>query len=477
MSDENRYVSNSYLENFEENEENRNMIEKKINEYVRELNSDLSYHRNSSIYCGIGGILYMNMILYENSKDNKYLLYCKDIIRYMDNYKERKNSITFLEGCTGIYSLCSMIYYYLGNEKHIEYLNMLINHLIKYKDELLKVNSECELLYGKCGYIYSFLFCKNIWMQYKEKKYIILKYLYYIMNSIFDYGIEKGRHFYDLTSLSLYYEWHEKIYLGAAHGYAGIFFVLFKLIHFFKNHIDDLCVSLEMENKSAKSDQKESNKKKNNNNDDGDGDDVYGDNNLKNKVMNKLDEYIHLIYKVTDEILTLYSTDNFNIYSSVKIDNMSSEQKTKKKKKEILLQWCHGNIGYIILLIKLLEYDNIPTYFKTKYNKEYINNMGLLIWRKGLLKKGLGLCHGISGNGIIFLYLYNYTQNKIWYLRAYKYALFSIKYFHKFCNIPDRPLSLFEGYAALVVFLSFILKPELVHFPAHDFSNMVMQKI
>ncbi|KNC37296.1 G-protein coupled receptor [Plasmodium falciparum RAJ116] len=162
-------------------------------------------------------------------------------------------------------------------------------------------------------------------------------------------------------------------------------------------------------------------------------------------VMNKLDEYVNLIYKVTDEILTLYTSDNLNVYSSIKIDNMSSRQNAKKKRKEILLQWCHGNIGYIILLMKLLKYDNVPTYFKTKYNEEYLNNMGLLIWEKGLLTKGLGLCHGISGNGIVLLYLYNYTQNKIWYSRAYKYALFCIKYFDKFCNIPDRPLSLFEA--------------------------------
>lgn len=463
MGDENRYVPNSYLQDFEENEENRNMIKKKMNEYFANLNCDLKYHRNSSIYCGIGGILYMNMILYENSKDKKYLDYCEDIIRYMDNYKERKNSITFLEGCTGIYSLCSMIYYYLGNEKYVEYLNILINHLIKYKNDLLNVNSECELLYGKCGYIYSFLFCKNIWINYKEKKYIILKYLYYIMKSIFDYGIQQGREFHHLTSLSLYYEWHEKIYLGAAHGYAGIFFVLFTLIQFFKNHIDDLCISIKMDNNKTPKNQKERNNDENNND----------DNYIKNTVMNKLDEYVNLIYKVTDEILTLYTSDNLNVYSSIKIDNMSSRQNAKKKRKEILLQWCHGNIGYIILLMKLLKYDNVPTYFKTKYNEEYLNNMGLLIWEKGLLTKGLGLCHGISGNGIVLLYLYNYTQNKIWYSRAYKYALFCIKYFDKFCNIPDRPLSLFEGYAALVVFLSFILKPDLVYFPAHDFSKII----
>lgn len=29
-----------------------------------------------------------------------------------------------------------------------------------------------------------------------------------------------------------------------------------------------------------------------------------------------------------------------------------------------------------------------------------------VVWARGLLKKGVGLCHGISGNAYLFLYLY-----------------------------------------------------------------------
>ena len=36
--------------------------------------------------------------------------------------------------------------------------------------------------------------------------------------------------------------------------------------------------------------------------------------------------------------------------------------------------------------------------------------MGNCVWKKGLLKKGLGLCHGIGGNGLALKSLYNITR-------------------------------------------------------------------
>jgi hypothetical protein len=32
-----------------------------------------------------------------------------------------------------------------------------------------------------------------------------------------------------------------------------------------------------------------------------------------------------------------------------------------------------------------------------------------VVWERGLLKKGVGLCHGISGNAYLFLYLFRVT--------------------------------------------------------------------
>ncbi|GAW81303.1 G-protein coupled receptor [Plasmodium gonderi] len=443
MHSNKRYISNTYLEEFVESDNDGQLIKKKINEYTFKLNNEMEYYTSQSVYCGIGGILYMDIILYESNDDYTFLQFGNNIIKKIKTYKG-KNAISFLEGPTGLYSLSSVLHYYLENASSVEkYIELLVNYLKENKEELTSINGECELLYGKCGCIYSFLFCRNIWIK-SEYKYMILKNLYIMMTSIFEYGLLKSTTMWNITSLSLYFEWHEQIYLGAAHGYAGIFLVLYKLILFFHHNLDDFCEALQGFDDSSDSNVNDTKHLK-----------------CRSDIVKKLNEYLYLIYQVTDEIMNLYVTEDFNVYSSIK-------KNPAHKKNDVLVQWCHGNVGFIILIIELLKCPFAPSHFLNKYNKNFIEKMGLLIWDRGLLYKGLGLCHGIPGNGLVFLYLYNYTSNREWYIKALKYAHFCIKYFDKFYNVPDRPNSLFEGYGGLVVFLNFVLRPDLAYFPAYD---------
>lgn len=43
-----------------------------------------------------------------------------------------------------------------------------------------------------------------------------------------------------------------------------------------------------------------------------------------------------------------------------------------------------------------------------------------VIWQRGLLRKGYGVCHGTAGNGYSFLSLYRLTQDKKYLYRACK---------------------------------------------------------
>lgn len=43
-----------------------------------------------------------------------------------------------------------------------------------------------------------------------------------------------------------------------------------------------------------------------------------------------------------------------------------------------------------------------------------------VIWQRGLLRKGYGICHGTAGNGYSFLSLYHLTQDKKYLYRACK---------------------------------------------------------
>jgi lantibiotic modifying enzyme len=45
---------------------------------------------------------------------------------------------------------------------------------------------------------------------------------------------------------------------------------------------------------------------------------------------------------------------------------------------------------------------------------------GDVVWERGLLRKGYGVCHGTAGNGYVFLTLYRITNDPKWLHRAIK---------------------------------------------------------
>ena len=54
-------------------------------------------------------------------------------------------------------------------------------------------------------------------------------------------------------------------------------------------------------------------------------------------------------------------------------------------------------------------------------DKKYLRaaeKCGEVIWKRGLLRKGYGLCHGSAGNGYAFLGLYKATKNEIYLYQA-----------------------------------------------------------
>ena len=66
------------------------------------------------------------------------------------------------------------------------------------------------------------------------------------------------------------------------------------------------------------------------------------------------------------------------------------------------------------------------------------------VWRKGLLRRGPGLCHGVSGSGYVFLLLHRMTGDVSWLHRAVKFAEFLFSDQFRTARDPDNPVSLFE---------------------------------
>ena len=76
-----------------------------------------------------------------------------------------------------------------------------------------------------------------------------------------------------------------------------------------------------------------------------------------------------------------------------------------------------------------------------------------VIWKRGLLKKGYGLCHGVCGNAYAFLAMYKETGDARYLQKAKRFCNFACDYGSSGCSTPDRPYSLFEGMSGTVYFL------------------------
>lgn len=137
---------------------------------------------------------------------------------------------------------------------------------------------------------------------------------------------------------------------------------------------------------------------------------------------------------------------------------MGSEKKRDTEKR--LVHWCHGAPGAIYFLLKAYLIFNEPKYLSA------CQTAADLIWEKGLLRKGPGICHGIAGNGYAFLMLHKVTKDDRYLYRAIKFSEFLTKSrFIREANIPDRPYSLYEGIAGAVCFLIDLIHPNQVAFP------------
>lgn len=71
------------------------------------------------------------------------------------------------------------------------------------------------------------------------------------------------------------------------------------------------------------------------------------------------------------------------------------------------------------ILLILFCFLSLQVFKEEKYLKEAMECSDV-IWQRGLLRKGYGICHGTSGNGYSFLSLYQLTQDKKYLYRACK---------------------------------------------------------
>mmetsp|Transcript_222 Transcript_222/g.203 ORF Transcript_222/g.203 Transcript_222/m.203 type:complete len:365 (-) Transcript_222:6-1100(-) len=114
---------------------------------------------------------------------------------------------------------------------------------------------------------------------------------------------------------------------------------------------------------------------------------------------------------------------------------------------EELVQWCHGAPGVLPLLLHTsLHTSDIPS--------RVIAQALEITWKKGILKKGHGICHGTAGNGYSFLTAFQLGGDEHRLFQALAFADIIVSSpASEACHRADRPYSLFEGLAGTVHFI------------------------
>jgi hypothetical protein len=132
-------------------------------------------------------------------------------------------------------------------------------------------------------------------------------------------------------------------------------------------------------------------------------------------------------------------------------------------KSATMVQFCHGATGAVWLFSKAYE-----VFGDVKYKGAALRSGGA-IWRHGLLKKGPGICHGMSGSGYAMLRLFRLERDPKWLHRACAMSeyMLSEEVVAK-SRKPDNPVSLFEGAAGTALFLADVLRPSMATMPLFE---------
>ncbi|ESO83348.1 hypothetical protein LOTGIDRAFT_179770 [Lottia gigantea] len=345
---------------------------------------------DDSIYTGSSGISLLNLHLYKTLGEEKEEKYLHTALQFLEKpLQHLKNKrYTFLCGDAGPLALGAVIYHKLKDDSMSKECIKRLEDL--YYPVCKDYDIPNELLYGRVGYIYSLLFIQKHLGPESITNTIIPK----VLRVIIEMGRKAAEE--EKSHTPLVFTWHDKHYLGAAHGMVGIIFMLLQL-----------------------------------------------DKQL-------LEPYLTDIKSCIDHLLSIQLPSG-NFPSS--LENKSSDK---------LVHWCHGAPGWIHMFLKAHELFGEKVYLqKAKQCSE-------VIWLRGLLKKGYGLCHGIAGNAYGFLSMYRTTGEEKHLYHAYMFATWCMEYGNHGCNTPDRPFSLFEGMAGTIYFLADLLHPLEAKFPAFE---------
>lgn len=369
-------------------------IKKKLGTMAKAIiaNSSEVVDSGSSVYTGVTGVA-MALFFASRHIDQELVQDATTLIKLVRENPSRSR-VNFLNGSSGVLILNAMIN---NNAESQELLNHKLVDMFKVVKNP-QSDLPNELLYGRVGFLYSLLFMKACQLPYQFSDSDIRDVIKVI--------IAQGRSLAskEKCRAPLKFKWHDKNYYGAAHGTAGILYLLLQA----KEYLNE------------------------------------GD-------------LINFIKPTIDCLLDCCFPSG----------NLQSSEGSYSDR---LVQWCHGAPGAVQLFCLAFEIFEDQRYLTAAIQ------CGEVVWTRGLLRKGCGLCHGTAGNAYTFISLYQLFQKRKEFTKvdAAKH-LYRACVFAEWClhfdrhreRRPDRYYSLYEGLAGTMYFLIDMLNPSSAAFPGY----------
>ncbi|KAF9261129.1 Lanthionine synthetase C-like protein [Marasmius fiardii PR-910] len=418
---------------------------RELERYLKVLRDNRAHLRGDSVYTGIPGVILMQQTLsslpsvhpdlsvnYPLDPNNLHELLCLETVQSYSSSNPAK--VSFLETPIGLAVLAILNLTAGSSSPFTEKLRDAVDSIAGQKS-----NSDdgSEVLYGRAGFLYGLLYLrKSVHRRSStgrnesaEEELIALEKLVsdHSLSIVIRSVIHRGRVGAELyasetpsareTSVRvppLMWSWHGKRYLGAAHGVVGILHILL------------LCpIAL-------------------------------------------IERYLPEIIQTIEWVVSLQDEEG---NWPTKAPNRAVSHHSRKEAND-LVQWCHGAPGTLILLSRFLQLSYLEpekVNISSSTHSHIVASLrggASIVYRHGLLRKGIGLCHGIAGSVYSLLAVAdamalvddventgNKRNSHYYFTRAAHLAELAT-HFEGFTKdgemkVPDRPLSMFEGMAGM----------------------------
>ncbi|KAK4325887.1 hypothetical protein Pmani_003544 [Petrolisthes manimaculis] len=174
---------------------------------------------DTCVYTGTSGYSILYLRLYHQYQEESYLNKAGDLIK-QDLRSLKGRRVAFLTGDSGILALGAWYFNKIGRADKCE---KCVNELLKIRQRIVPVDEykEDEVLYGRAGYLFSLLFL----LQKEVRTDLVTgEVVRDVVKAILASGQQTAQK--ERSRSPLMYYWHDKAYVGAAHGFIGILFML-----------------------------------------------------------------------------------------------------------------------------------------------------------------------------------------------------------------------------------------------------------